>query len=686
MDSNLGSFAVPESVTTIGDGAFGGCYELSNFTIIGNSQLTNIGIGMFNAAIKLNSIRIPNQVQSIGEYAFFECIEMTAVTFDANSILQTIGNFAFQSNFALTEIAIPASVETIGEFAFDQCVSLTTVTFGENSQLTTIATGAFSGDSLIAAIEFPNNLVSLGSNNFPALANISFKPKSQLADISPFYILANTLHSLTIPQAVSYIKDGAFQNFLNLTNLTFQEKCRLSNVGHSTFMGDVSLTSVEIPSAVVTIGDYAFKGCTALGLLTFAEPSQSQLSTIGNYAFAENDIVSVFIPPSTKRIGDQAFRCHRLSNIIFQGGNQVTYLGNNVAADAVIGSVTLPYNLSATGTNLFHCSPLISVNITPNFRNFNLITEETIGVPFAGMSTVYTFGTHTSIPPAFKYTTINFIESWPKDEHTFKTVVRSTDQSLYFKEFDAEFLITNSLPNTYYKTIQLQTIGAINGSILPLSNLSLDDKVLIYIPLYNGESVMFTDGLSKYILTQTDPSITITYPRGLTLSYNLNDLFPLNGIQYRFVASGSVFLQRYKEPIVEIDYCCVPKKNNDPRRFYPYIPPTPSLSDPLSHAEYLRLIKLNNGALSSNPLRVGQGKYAITIWTESLSDSTCSKTRYVPEAHPRGRATDAGMTTMAKGAIAAREMRERYKKRSKDEWATTYRRKGTAIAINKLNC
>ena len=111
---------LPNSVTSIGDGAFYSC--------------------------KCTSITIPNSVTSIGEYAFFECSSLTSITIP-NSVT-TIGRRTFRNCSSLTSVTIGNSVTSIGESAFSNCSSLTSVSIGNG--VTSIADGAFYGcDKLV---------------------------------------------------------------------------------------------------------------------------------------------------------------------------------------------------------------------------------------------------------------------------------------------------------------------------------------------------------------------------------------------------------------------------------------------------------------------------------------------------------------------------------------------------------
>ena len=122
--SNLSSLIVPNSVTSIGEGAFKGCYGLASIEI--PNGITSIERGTFYYCRSMISFEIPNSVTSIGEEAFYGCASLTSVTIP-NSVT-SIGDEAFSYCTGLTSITIPNRVTSIGHQAFCNCTGLTSVT------------------------------------------------------------------------------------------------------------------------------------------------------------------------------------------------------------------------------------------------------------------------------------------------------------------------------------------------------------------------------------------------------------------------------------------------------------------------------------------------------------------------------------------------------------------------------
>lgn len=135
--SALTSIIIPNSVTSIGDGAFFYCSRLTSITI--PNSITNIGIAMFQGCTSLKFVNIPNSVMKIDERAFYNCSGLNSITIP-NSVT-SIGNSAFFECSSLNSVTIPNSVTSIGMNAFAKCCGLTSINIPNN--VTYIGSGAF---------------------------------------------------------------------------------------------------------------------------------------------------------------------------------------------------------------------------------------------------------------------------------------------------------------------------------------------------------------------------------------------------------------------------------------------------------------------------------------------------------------------------------------------------------------
>ena len=304
-ESGLQSIEIPASVETIATAAFKGCTALTTVTFEKGSQLKTIEggyssssayYGAFEGCTSLTSIEIPASAETIGENAFNRCKALTTVTFEKGSQLKIIEVDAFEDCTSLTSIEIPASVETIERNAFNRCKALTTVTFEKGSQLKTIeggyydkttdCYGAFSDCTSLTSIEIPASVETIGSTAFKrctALTTVTFEKGSQLKTIeggdvfSDYYGAFSDCTSLTsieIPASVETIGSTAFKRCTALTTVTFEKGSQLKIIELDTFRSCHSLTSIEIPASVETIGAAAFIYCTALTTVTFEKGSQ----------------------------------------------------------------------------------------------------------------------------------------------------------------------------------------------------------------------------------------------------------------------------------------------------------------------------------------------------------------------------------------------------------------------------
>jgi len=161
-------FIIPDSVTSIGKGAFSGT-GISGITL--PAGITEISDNCFDRCQSLQNITIPNRVTSIGSEAFNECDHLNKAVLPAG--LKSIGMMAFSECLRLPEISIPSSVTSIGAGAFGM-TDLKKIVIPEG--VTELTDAVFDGCEKLTDVQLPKNLRTIGKEVFKedyALQNIT---------------------------------------------------------------------------------------------------------------------------------------------------------------------------------------------------------------------------------------------------------------------------------------------------------------------------------------------------------------------------------------------------------------------------------------------------------------------------------------------------------------------------------
>ena len=380
---------IPDSVTSIGERAFYGCYELTSMTI--GSGLTSIGDNAFSgcslAKIKFNgtkeqwnaikgsdsiivtsiicndgyigienipeylkmrgskvtgyyadkvpsSVVIPDGVTSIEDGAFKDCTNLVNVTIPAS--VTNIRKETFSGCSNLASVTIPASVTSIGSSAFYGCTSLKSVAIP--SSVTSIGSSAFYGCTSLKSVAIPSSVTSIGSD--------AFKNCTSLTDIN-------------IPEGVTVIGEFAFCGCKNLSSVVIPNG--VTCIDNGVFKYCESLTDINIPEGVTVIGEFAFYGCNSLTKIKIPDGvTKIEYAVFADCLF----LIDVTIPDSVTRIEQSAFGgCIRLSSVTIP--DNVTYIGHYAFRECTrLESVSIPGKVASIGEESFKgCTSLMSITI-----------------------------------------------------------------------------------------------------------------------------------------------------------------------------------------------------------------------------------------------------------------------------------------------------------------------------------
>ena len=331
---------IPNSVTSIGDGAFRGCRGLTELTL--PSSVTSIGESAFSGCSGLTELTLPNSVTSIGNYAFSDCSGLEKITVDrgnkrydswgnCNSIIETGTNTLI---VGCKNSVIPNSVTSIGDCAFYGCSGLTELTLPNSVR--SIGDGAFSGCSGLTELTLPNSVTRIGDCAFYGCTGLTelILPNSvsSIGDIAFTY--CSGLEKITVESGNScYDSRDNCNSIIDTEFNTLIVGCKnsvipnsVTSIGYYAFYGCSGLTELTLPDSVASIGDGAFICCSDLSKIT----SLAEIPPVcgsGVFDRVNKTNCELIVPEGSVAAYKQAEVWNEFSNISGFSGVEVTVAG-----------------------------------------------------------------------------------------------------------------------------------------------------------------------------------------------------------------------------------------------------------------------------------------------------------------------------------------------------------------------
>ena len=367
---------IPNSVTSIGNSAFGDCSGLASITI--PNGVTSIGHNAFRGCHNLTSVTIPNSVISIGSFAFFECGNLTSVSVEAVTPLVITENTFTNITNATLYVPIGSKANYVAASVWKDFKNIiegnivsknvttagtlsTLISDAEKNTITVLTlTGQLNGTDLL----FIREMAGSNVKGVPTAGTL------QYLDLSGATIEAGG--DAYIDLDYTYIDLG---NNVKLYDFIPDAKTSVANTfGDYLFAGCQQLKSVKTPANLISIGERVFEGSglTSIDL-------NSGLETIKYGAFWFTKLSSITIPNTVTAIGANGWienpfaYNNNLTSISLEeendrysmsDGGKLLIDNNNDAVVCALGNEAIPEDITTIGSNAFCNRPeLVSYTI-----------------------------------------------------------------------------------------------------------------------------------------------------------------------------------------------------------------------------------------------------------------------------------------------------------------------------------
>lgn len=298
--------------------------------------------------------------QSVDEYSGLRTLLLTNIKNDVylsfNGITQssfvyninTSGSGTFKVINSQVDLSIIKSMSVDGEY------------------ITPSHTASFSsaGDHCVR-IYFNDGITTI-PNSFCSYLNAVGKviiPDS-ISSIGTYSFCSCSITSIDIPEGVISIGKGAFQDCSKLISINLPNS--ITSISEDLFYGCSSLSYIELPKGIVEIKSYAFRGCA---LTSIEIPEGVSKISVGTF-FGCSKLKSITLCDNINTIDSYAFKnCSQLTSINLH--DKITSIDDEAFRYCIsLKSIDLPTSITEVSDYLFYgCTSLESVTMPENVKS-----------------------------------------------------------------------------------------------------------------------------------------------------------------------------------------------------------------------------------------------------------------------------------------------------------------------------
>ena len=272
-----------------------------------------------------NATVIPNDVEAIGPFAFNACVtDSIAIP----SSVTTIGKSAF-STCLFTGVGLPASITSIGEAAFNGCASIKHVT-SEIAEPFAIKDNTFTEDVYSTAILWvpTENAIKKykaadGWKKFQNIRARNYTVEEGSQSDGQEYFRGVVRYNDDNTAEITNV-EAATGNVQIPSSVTVNDQqVPVTSIVENAFANNSSVTSVTIPESITSIGDGAFANCKNLEYVDLSGSNVTGLTAedVASGALSGLNEKTVVVLPEAMSATDAKAVSEAAPNIVYKDGS-----------------------------------------------------------------------------------------------------------------------------------------------------------------------------------------------------------------------------------------------------------------------------------------------------------------------------------------------------------------------------